>query len=181
MSLSMQEMYRRVQAHQQAAAKGDAMAARWEALPPSLVLDSTRHQLGRDVLRNVFLVRDWLSAAEHDELSSCILQNTRWAGVSGRQVAVLGGFPVLGERMLPLALPFWMAPVLKRLREASVFAPDRAPNHCLLNNYQPGMGLNAHNDGPLYEPRVAIVSLGSHCVFEFVEKVITRVAHQSHF
>lgn len=171
MSLSMEEMYRRVKVQRELAARGEQMAARWPPLPTALVLSDDRHRLGCDVLRNVWLVTEWLSADERMELGIAVRENTRWAGVSGRQVAVLGGFPVLGERMLPLALPFWMAPVQKRLLEGRVFARERTPNHCLLNCYKPGMGLNAHNDGPLYEPRVAIVSLDSACVFEFVAKV----------
>ena len=42
------------------------------------------------------------------------------------------------------------------------------PQHVLVNEYQPGQGIDAHRDGPLYEPRVAILSLGSHATFEFL-------------
>lgn len=32
-------------------------------------------------------------------------------------------------------------------------------NHVLVNEYQPGQGIMAHQDGPLYTPAVAILSL----------------------
>jgi len=37
----------------------------------------------------------------------------------------------------------------------------------LVNEYQSGQGIMAHQDGPLYHPCVAIVSLGSTCVMNF--------------
>ena len=44
----------------------------------------------------------------------------------------------------------------------------------LLNEYQPGQGIDAHRDGPLYAPRVAILSLCSHCAFEFLRNDAAR-------
>jgi hypothetical protein len=41
-------------------------------------------------------------------------------------------------------------------------------NHALVNAYRPDQGILAHFDGPLYEPAVAIVSMGAPCVMEFV-------------
>jgi len=35
------------------------------------------------------------------------------------------------------------------------------PNHILLNSYEEGQGIAPHKDGPLYENKVAIISLGS--------------------
>ena len=46
----------------------------------------------------------------------------------------------------------------------------------LLNEYQPGQGIDAHRDGPLYAPRVAILSLCSHCAFEFLRNDAARDA-----
>ncbi|CAN0496491.1 unnamed protein product, partial [Discosporangium mesarthrocarpum] len=34
------------------------------------------------------------------------------------------------------------------------------PNHVLLNEYSGGQGISPHKDGPLYDGRVAILSLG---------------------
>lgn len=41
------------------------------------------------------------------------------------------------------------------------------PNHVLINEYHPDQGIMPHCDGPLYDPLVAILSLGSSVVFDF--------------
>ncbi|CAD7966368.1 unnamed protein product [Amoebophrya sp. A25] len=46
----------------------------------------------------------------------------------------------------------------------------KIPNHVLVNDYQPGDGIMHHEDGPLYHPVVAILSLQSCVRFEFVRK-----------
>lgn len=48
------------------------------------------------------------------------------------------------------------------------------PNHALVNLYEPGDGIMAHEDGPAYTPYAAILSLGSACVFDFVSKSLPR-------
>lgn len=45
------------------------------------------------------------------------------------------------------------------------------PNHCLINEYLPGQGIHAHEDGDAYHPVVATVSLGSHIVLDIKPKV----------
>ena len=58
--------------------------------------------------------------------------------------------------------------------DCGVFEPSAPPNHVLINDYAPGEGIDAHRDGPLYAPNVAILSLGSHCSFEFVTDDLQR-------
>ena len=55
----------------------------------------------------------------------------------------------------------------------SVFhtSPHGVPNHCLINEYLPGQGIHAHEDGDAYHPVVATVSLGSHIVLDIKPKV----------
>ena len=50
-------------------------------------------------------------------------------------------------------------------------SPHGAPNHCLINEYLPGQGIHAHEDGDAYYPVVATVSLGSHIVLDIKPKV----------
>ena len=54
----------------------------------------------------------------------------------------------------------------------SVFhtSPHGVPNHCLINEYLPGQGIHAHEDGDAYHPVVATVSLGSHIVLDIKPK-----------
>lgn len=44
------------------------------------------------------------------------------------------------------------------------------PNHVLVNEYHPGEGIMAHEDGPAYHPMVATVSLGAPIVLDVFEK-----------
>jgi len=44
-------------------------------------------------------------------------------------------------------------------------------NSVRLNSYRPGQGIYPHLDGPVYYPRVAIVSLGSQVVFDFYPRM----------
>ena len=78
--------------------------------------------------------------------------------------------------MVHEVLPSWVQSVCDALVSAGVFAPEAPPNHVLLNEYAPGQGIDAHKDGPLYAPRVAILSLGSHTAFEFLEDDTRRRA-----
>lgn len=41
------------------------------------------------------------------------------------------------------------------------------PNHCLVNEYQPGEGIMPHTDGPLFTPIIATLSLNCHTVVKF--------------
>ena len=45
------------------------------------------------------------------------------------------------------------------------------PNHVLANVYQPGQGIMAHQDGPLYFPCTCIISLGEPAVMRFFKKL----------
>mmetsp|Transcript_118835 Transcript_118835/g.371542 ORF Transcript_118835/g.371542 Transcript_118835/m.371542 type:complete len:404 (+) Transcript_118835:170-1381(+) len=40
-------------------------------------------------------------------------------------------------------------------------------NSVRIHSYRPGQGIRPHCDGPVYFPRVAILSLGSPCIFSF--------------
>lgn len=66
------------------------------------------------------------------------------------------------------ALPEFLQILVGRLVAAGVYAPEAAPNHCLINEYTGGSGIPAHDDGPLYIPPVATISLGGDAVINFV-------------
>ena len=77
------------------------------------------------------------------------------------------------DTLLAASLPkFLDKPIVDRLRENHIFAqsPHKAPNHVLINEYQPGQGIMPHEDGPAYHPITATVSLGGHTVLEIYEK-----------
>ena len=82
--------------------------------------------------------------------------------------------------LLATPLPTWLSePIIPRLLSLPVASGNGvfhaslhgAPNHCLINEYLPGQGIHAHEDGDAYYPVVATVSLGSHIVLDIKPKV----------
>ncbi|XP_011089770.1 alpha-ketoglutarate-dependent dioxygenase alkB homolog 6 isoform X2 [Sesamum indicum] len=70
-------------------------------------------------------------------------------------------FRITGE------VPPWLKLVTNRIYEESRLFPS-AINHVLINEYLPDQGIMPHQDGPAYVPVVAILSLGSPVVMDFV-------------
>ncbi|KAG2005636.1 hypothetical protein CC2G_002023 [Coprinopsis cinerea AmutBmut pab1-1] len=61
--------------------------------------------------------------------------------------------------------------IISRIKETGVFAdsPHKEPNHVIMNEYRPGQGIMPHEDGPIYHPVVATLTLGSQCVFHYYQ------------
>lgn len=64
------------------------------------------------------------------------------------------------------AVPEWMKAQMTKV-ERSCGGRLRSLNHVLVNEYRPGEGIMSHQDGPLYAPAVAILSLGTPVVMRF--------------
>ena len=113
----------------------------------------------------LFLVRDFVDGVEARQLADALDTDDGWTDLGSRQLKNLGGTPSADARtpMVPEPLPAPARAVAARLRRlpAAVVPPDFAPNHVLLNKYAPNQGIAPHQDGPRFEPRVAILSLGS--------------------
>lgn len=167
------------------APSSDAAAAGTSSAKPVMEAPELSWRLPRDVPRprfddvyrvsaapsTVWHVPDFVTAAEEAAMLQCASRSPveRWTQLRGRRLQNLGGLPrPPPEGMLKEPLPGWVASICDGLVAAGVFSADAPPNHVLLNEYQPGQGIDAHRDGPLYEPRVAILSLGSTCSFDFV-------------
>jgi len=122
-------------------------------------------------------VAEWVSAEEEAQLIACIdgAPAAAWTALRGRRLQSLGGLPrPPPECMTREPLPLWVDSVCEQLVSCGVFPADARPNHVLLNEYQPGQGIDAHKDGPLYAPNVAILSLNSSATFQFVEDSVAR-------
>jgi alkylated DNA repair protein alkB homolog 6 len=85
-----------------------------------------------------------------------------------------GGTPKVEDgKMLQEPIPTWLKePIFKKLQSIGVNFGDSPstptePNHILVNEYLPGQGIMPHQDGPLYNPIVATVTLNSHSVLNF--------------
>ena len=67
-------------------------------------------------------------------------------------------------------LPPPLSILADQLVQAGIFPTDTPPNHVLLNEYQPGQGIDPHTDGPAYEAMTATLSLKSSVLLEFTPR-----------
>ncbi|OAE18945.1 hypothetical protein AXG93_1976s1520 [Marchantia polymorpha subsp. ruderalis] len=105
-------------------------------------------------LDTIFYIPDFLTVEEQDSLV--------------RQVksAPLAKWKSLKNRRLQNWVPSWLKPLTEKIESETGLFPSPI-NHILVNEYEPGQGIMPHQDGPLYFPVVAIVSLGSPTVMRF--------------
>jgi alkylated DNA repair protein alkB homolog 6 len=125
-------------------------------------------------LRSCWLIPDYVTPREEAELLEKVdSPAARWTQLSGRRVQRLGGVVHETAGLLAAPLPKWVVErVVQRLqREINLYAGRPRLNHLLINAYEPGEGILPHQDGPLYEPLVAILSLGDHAVMVFTPHV----------
>lgn len=134
----------------------------WRTDRPQLCRQRHRVVQAPDV---VFHIPAFVSEEEEAALLRAIDASPpeQWTNLSGRRLQNLGGLP-RAEGMVPEAMPPWLLSLTNALA-AGVFDA----NHCLLNEYEPGQGIEAHRDGPRFAPRAAILSLGSVAGFDFVD------------
>ena len=69
--------------------------------------------------------------------------------------------------MMEEEVPRFVNQVFGSLIESGVFPEDEPPNHILINAYSCGQGIAPHQDGPLYKPLVAILSLDGPALLQF--------------
>ena len=114
-----------------------------------------------------------------------------WKLVSGRRLRVLGG-SVQGGALTAAELPSWLLPLIERLRLTGAYAEAEGGGGseggareggekrawCSSSSASSASspaspsreGIMPHEDGPLYHPAAAIVSLGSWAVLRFYSK-----------
>lgn len=112
---------------------------------------------------------NWLSAMQHDELLLNIDTRGQWKRLHARSLQNHGGLPH-ARGMVETALPVHLAQIARELVNTGIFAANAPPNHVLVNRYEPGEGIDAHEDGPVFQPRAAIVSLQAPIVMDFYRK-----------
>lgn len=118
----------------------------------------------------VFLVPNYVSEGEEERLLTRLSQTKGWKHVSGRRVLSLGG-SVTKSGLLPAMLPSWLQDVVRRVSVDTGAWDLKEANHVLVNAYNPGTGIQAHEDGPSYAPVVCILSLGAPATMQFDSKV----------
>jgi len=103
------------------------------------------------------------------------LPATRWTVLSHRRLLSLPS-PLTGtarDTLIAAPMPAFLTKVvLDKLAQMGIFEASThgAPNHCLVNEYQPGQGIMPHEDGPAYYPITATVSLAAHTVLDIYKK-----------
>eukprot|EP00002_Diphylleia_rotans_P033487 TRINITY_DN7124_c0_g1_i1.p1 TRINITY_DN7124_c0_g1~~TRINITY_DN7124_c0_g1_i1.p1 ORF type:complete len:235 (-),score=50.06 TRINITY_DN7124_c0_g1_i1:402-1106(-) len=117
----------------------------------------------------VLYIPDYVSAEDEQRLIESIRSTpeNKWTHLRRRRLINLGGTPH-PKGMMPQPLPSYLQKICQDLVHDQVFPSP--PNHVLINEYPPGVGIMPHEDGPLYHPVVAILSLGSHCGLDFYTK-----------
>ncbi|KAI5631061.1 2OG-Fe(II) oxygenase superfamily domain-containing protein [Phthorimaea operculella] len=130
-------------------------------------LSSLEQYRVQNLCASAYYVRDWVSREEEVALVARVYGAPRpkWTQLSGRRLQNWGGVPH-ARGMLAEQLPAWLQEQLARLPRD---APPQ-PNHVLVNEYLPGQGIMPHEDGPLFHPIIATLSLGSHIVLRLYRK-----------
>lgn len=124
----------------------------------STVLDLTSPKvLSPAIIPGLAYHQDFLSQQEHDALLNGI-EGRRWKPLQHRRLQNYGGLPH-AKGMLAVDLPAFLDPLVDLLVQRGIFDEESKPNHALVNRYEPGEGIEAHEDGPVFLPFAAIVSL----------------------
>ena len=131
-------------------------------MEPSSSASLDRYRVANGIA-SMFYIPGFLSPEQEQRYASRIRESRGWVALKGRRLIQFGGTP--SEKMIATPLPSWIAEVASMLRDRN-YCPDQL-NHCLVNEYQPGQGIMAHEDGPLYTPHFAIVSLLSGITLNF--------------
>jgi alkylated DNA repair protein alkB family protein 6 len=112
--------------------------------------------------------RNFLSAAEQDSLAEKVLSSKSWVQLKNRRLQQWGGTPE-EKGMVASRLPEWLEALGCKL--VAFKCVEAQPNHVLINEYLPGQGIVPHEDGPLYLPHFAIVSLLTPLLLDFYRKL----------
>jgi len=156
---------------------------------PLLPLSSYELTAASHLPSSAYIVPNFVSVAEERELWSLVDDSPQccWQQLRGRRSQMWGGIPNGREDFEPSPLPQWQQQIIERIVQQHLWRPNTEevngsassscssialpPNHVLLNRYDAGEGIMAHKDGPLYDPFVAILSLGSHTVMHFYKEL----------
>ncbi|KAF2503206.1 hypothetical protein BU16DRAFT_449042 [Lophium mytilinum] len=115
-----------------------------------------------------YYIPSFISPEEEASLLSKIPPN-RWTNLTHRRLQAIPSTLTKSNTLLAAPLPSYLLdPIVTRFATLGIFAntPHKAPNHVLINEYKPGEGIMAHEDGPAYAPVVATVSLGGAVMLE---------------
>ncbi|KAI1191631.1 hypothetical protein F5B17DRAFT_426263 [Nemania serpens] len=122
-----------------------------------------------------FYVSDFITEDEEKLILEKIASapKPRWKQLSKRRLQTWPS-DLIRDKLVDAPLPSWLEdPIVTRLQsfrleedadaQSHIFSdsPHGRPNHVLINEYPPGIGIMPHKDGAAYHPIVCTVSLGA--------------------
>ena len=139
-------------------------------LPSGTLPSLAPYQVGS--LPSLYIIPDFISDAIAQQLLTNIMATKQsWQQVCGRRLQNHGGIVSGKGALIPAPMPRWLQSIVSDVsRRIPGLYGDESANHVLINSYDPGDGIMPHQDGPLYYPSVAILSLGSPAVVRFTRK-----------
>ncbi|KAH8156831.1 hypothetical protein CIB48_g11416 [Xylaria polymorpha] len=140
------------------------------SLPPSL-----NHARVSQLPSSAFYISEFITEDEEKFILDKITTapKPRWKQLSRRRLQTWPS-DLINNKLVDAPLPPWLEePIITRLQSlrlgkevdshSHIFSdsPHKRPNHVLINEYPPGIGIMAHKDGAAYHPIVCTVSLGA--------------------
>ncbi|CEJ89483.1 hypothetical protein VHEMI05325 [[Torrubiella] hemipterigena] len=120
-----------------------------------------------------YYIPNFISEEEEQQILEKIqtAPKPRWKQLTHRRLQTWPS-DLVNNKLVEAPLPNWLEePVISRIRSMATSeqndqhlfdqSPHKRPNHVLINEYPPGVGIMPHKDGAAYWPVVCTVSLGS--------------------
>lgn len=134
------------------------------------------YQVG--TIPEIYYISEWISKEEEAEFFQIADGDMRsWEDMRTRSSQEWGAGDrcTCGRGLMRMPLPESQQKLADALHQLGVFDAALYPmNSIRINGYRPGQGIHPHCDGPVYYPKVAILSLGSPCLFSFYPKTGTE-------
>ncbi|CCG82917.1 Putative uncharacterized protein [Taphrina deformans PYCC 5710] len=122
----------------------------------------------------VYYIPSFLNAQEQSSMTEKIYAlDRKWVQLKNRRVQAHPNSLLGGTTLAKAPLPdFLTRTVFDKFETLGIFrnTAHRRANHVLVNEYRPGQGIPPHEDGDVYFPLVATLTLGSHCVYHLYSK-----------
>merc|ERR1712151_614819 len=146
------------------------------ALDAAPMLPSTSAQVGERLepfeigdIPSVYYIPDWVDAAQEASfIHHADVELNGWESMRTRSTQEWGAGDrcSCGRGLMRTPLPPRQQKLADALHDLGIFDGALYPmNSVRINGYMPGQGIHPHCDGPVYYPKVAILSLGSPCIF----------------
>jgi len=175
----------RVERERRAAAQASSAGGQGAQRPPQVAACQAAEQVLREsgrscqfaeldaygvatgVSKGLFYIPNFISEPEEDALKTFIdaEPSEKWVAAGERRMLNWGGRP--GEARIREDLPSCITLLVERMVSAGVYTVEGAPNHCLVNEYLLGAGILPHQDGALYAPCVATITLEGPALMDF--------------